>query len=120
MKLSAFHKQRLMFIVVEGTVMVAKEGDSRTHVEWLADMVGITKAETWIDNYTRGYILAGKLVAYVGTNFSDEVNTEDVKRAIQVLNGCVPILEVGLGAYDDNKSQPWPSKKTIPALQFIM
>lgn len=115
-----FHKARRMFIVCDGTVLVAPPGDSRTHFEWLATLFGSDEAHAWIKNHTRGYVLDNRLVAYVGDNFSHWVNHGSVLAAFDLFShlfGTTVITEIGLGA-EPGIGQPWPSFSTHEAVGY--
>lgn len=104
-----FHKQRRMFIVVDGTVLVAPKNDPRTHEQWLTETVGETKARVWIASCTRGYVLRDLLVAYVGDSFSEEVNEQSLWSAVRLFQDTQGIKRIGKGV-TPSENQPWPPK----------
>lgn len=98
----SFHTDRQMFVVVDGNLIIAQVGNPHSHSEWFATL---SPYNDWIYYCTRGYILNGKLVAYLGEDFSHRVNHKDVCIA---LNHFKDIHTVGFGAiYEPNKEQ-WP------------
>lgn len=105
-----FHAARRMFVVKNGTVLIAPAGCPLTHVEWLSDLFGIELAGMMIEKNVRGYALNGRMVVYVG-DFSHRVNHHDAVAALEVIEKLMPISEIGFGAVY-GKEQPWEPKTT--------
>lgn len=110
-----FHKARRMFIVIDGTVLVAPAGDGRTHYEWVASLIQQPHTSEIIGRSTRGYVINGRLVAYIGQDFDRWVDRKAVVAAYDVFDRlCGPITHIGLGAIP-GKNHPWEPKVLTPA-----
>lgn len=107
---SEFYGKRRMFAAKDGTVVVAPVGYPYSHVEWLGHLFGWEAAQEWVKTNVRGYVLNGRLVAYVG-EFSHRVNHKDVLAAIAVLEKTDTITEVGFGAIPSGM-HPWEPRAT--------
>jgi len=112
-----FHAARRMFAAHQGTVLVAPAAYPVSHVEWLIDLFGTDKADTWMQHRNRGYVLGNRLVAYRGLDFSPKVIFNDLVAALDVFERMAPgvITEIGLGAVP-GPVIPWePKFLTTPA-----
>lgn len=112
-----FHAARRMFAAHQGTVLVAPTAHPVSHAEWLIDLFGTDKADTWMRHCTRGYVLGSRLVAYRGLDFSPKVIFNDLVAALDVFERMAPgvITEIGLGAVP-GPGIPWePKLLTTPA-----
>jgi hypothetical protein len=109
-----FHKARRMFAVINGTVLIAPAGLAESHAEWLGTLCGRDRADRYLDHYVRGYVLGLELRAYVGRDFSPNVNAEDVYLAFRAMSEVVPIQWVAFGAVPENGTVVWPA--AVPAV----
>jgi hypothetical protein len=131
-----FHAARRMFFVsTSGGVMIAGEGDPRSHFEWLAGMVGTTMAHEMYALWTRGYYLNGRVVAYKGQDFEHWINHEGLVEAIKVFDklyghvdhlpnggkfvGGVKEVGIGIDKTCDRSRQPWEPKILIPVDEYL-
>lgn len=133
MTLEEFHTNRRMFVIIEGNIILAPEKLNMSHHEWLYKTLFGAEADRIIQNHTRGYILNNKIVAYIGSDFSDEIPEKDMKPLQELVlliesgrAGSIPcdtykhqILMVGLGAVKSDFN-PWHCKRDIDVLSFIM
>ena len=117
-----FHRRRRMFVVHNGRVKVANKRDPRTHREWLS-AEGIQLGEQ-----TRGYYLAGRLVAYRGEYFlgdsvvvdSLRANDYEVLKALSVALDLNETVEVWVGAKPGEPGQIWQPTKFLYSLGEVL
>lgn len=111
-----FHRQRRMFIVISGTVLVAPAGSELTHFEWLSQMGSRDTTNDWLDivndwisRCTRGYVWEDRIAFYVGA-FSHRVDQRQVPLVLDVMLKLYPELQtIQFGAVR-SPNQPWPGK----------
>lgn len=116
MTLNEFHTARRMFFATPHGMMIAAEGDQRSHYEWLVCVFG-EQAHKHYQEWTRGYWLGERIVAYKGQDFEhwiDHVKFVEIIKVFQHLasdKGQV-IKEVGIGVAKGsvNGPQPWEPK----------
>lgn len=116
-----FHAARRMFFVfLEGDVLVATTGDTRTHFEWLASLFGSEQAHTMIKTQTRGYVLGNRMVVYKGEDFSHWINHVAAIHALDLFDRSTEggITEIGIGAVP-GKTQPWEPRTVYPAEDYF-
>jgi hypothetical protein len=104
-----FHRQRRMFFVIQGSLLLPAGGSPLSHSAWLALFMGKAKAERHLADCTRGYCLDGELRAYRGPDFSHEVHAPDVFLAMMAFQGMMPVHTIGFGAVQDPGLIRWPA-----------
>lgn len=62
-----YHRERIMFAVLNGELKVAV-GDERSHIDWLREDYDIGPVE--FETIVRGYVKSGRVVFYKGSEFS--------------------------------------------------
>lgn len=104
----------------EDTFLVAAAGDTRTHYEWLKFIFGRYAVAQFFETTTRGYVLDDRLVAYIGSDFTANVNHDDVKKAIEAFQGLgYTIKTIGIGVVKDSQIQPWPAIKEMSLEEYL-
>ncbi len=101
-KENSFHTDRRMWIVVDGTLLIAPANCPYTHYEWLSPILGWQTA-MFMKNATRGYVLSGRLVAYKG-DFDHHVDHDSVITALLMFQS---VESVGFGPIVNDTEQPW-------------
>ncbi len=122
MTMQEFHTRRRMWAATNHGVLIAAEGDPRTHIEWLSGHFGSEAALKFFPQTTRGYVLDGRLVAYRpsnGDDFSRWVDKAEVLKALDEFAKLgVEIHTVGLGVRASGTEQPWPTVAEASADKF--
>lgn len=116
MTLNEFHAARRMFFATPNGIMIAAAGDQRSHYEWLVSEFGEV-AHKHYQEWTRGYWLGNRIVAYKGQDFEhwiDHVKFAEIIRVFKHLatDAGQTITEVGIGVAKGsvNGPQPWEPK----------
>jgi len=69
-RVTAFHEQRRMFVILNDNIIVAPEKVDYSHQEWFTRLFGSVQADIVIDAWVRGFVLQPHIYCYIGKNYS--------------------------------------------------
>lgn len=112
-KVVEMHRRRTMFVIFYGNLIVAPDGCTDSHQEWLNKLLDARSAESAYLYCPRGYALDDRVVFYTGGGAHE--GGEEMKKIAELYHAriaayrkCNPDYEVWVGVKVGKVGEEWP------------
>lgn len=116
----SFHRQRIMFAIIDGVLQIAPKESPDSHAEWFEKLGwSSTDFDNLMARVTRGYVDSSGIYAYTGFDFRvEDFVEEDLRNHLGELSMRLNLAsdtEIYLGLSPPNETNPsWePIKQLI-------